>query len=255
MIKLYTNGGLGDAVMSLAKIHAKYSSKEIKDIKLTHIRGRQDKLNEVIREFYDSQGIQNQIVSIPKVYFNNEADKSDIKDLGTFLGMGWSEKNSDGDPDSWEINPFPKINTKSVTFSEEPPTHKPYILLHPSSGSHKNMKWFDEDELGNFLKKYPDTIITGSSEFSSFISLVGFRNNYYNKTSITELINIISSVDIIIATEGFVPYIGAMLKKKVYCLSENMPAIIERKHPAWDFHLINGLEDVDRGRDLKNNKK
>jgi hypothetical protein len=34
-----------------------------------------------------------------------------------------------------------------------------------------------------------------------------------------------------------------------------MPAIIERKHPAWDFHLINGLEDVDRGRDLKNNKK
>ena len=49
-INLLTSGGLGDAAMSLAKIHARFSD-SLDKIFVTHIRVRDDNLYDIINEF------------------------------------------------------------------------------------------------------------------------------------------------------------------------------------------------------------
>ena len=227
MIKLLTSGGFGDAAMSLAKIHARFSDK-IDEIDLTHIRVRNDNLNPVIEKFYDSQEIKNKVITV----HSWDWQKENRDEFDYFLGSGWSSINHD-DESSWEINPFPPIKYTEVSGSS--------VLLNPSSGGvAEGSKNFSKNKVDEFIFRYPDTVIIGKGE--------GGYDNYpmslYNKTDVNSLINLISSSEVVISPEGFTAYFAAMCGSKVYVKNENASAIYKRKHPKWDLNVINDLDEI-----------
>ena len=230
MIKALTNGGFGDSALSFAKLHAVFTEAELSNVHVTHIRTRDDSLNKVIHKFYDSQNISNEVISVDSWDWQKEhRDEFDM-----FLGTGWSEKNP-GDEDSWTIEPFPKISYNVVEDAN--------VVLNPRSGGvDYGKKEFSEQEIEEFMSRYPDTYIVGSGDDEQKYSK--YKNSLYNKTSIQELVDILASAFTIISPEGFAPYFGAMCGARVLCKNQNIQAIKERVHPSWDFHLIDDLKNI-----------
>lgn len=230
MIKALTNGGFGDSALSFAKLHAVFTEAELSNVHVTHIRTRDDSLNKVIHKFYDSQNISNEVISVDSWDWQKEhRDEFDM-----FLGTGWSEKNP-GDEDSWTIEPFPKISYNVVEDAN--------VVLNPRSGGvDYGKKEFSEQEIEEFMSRYPDTYIVGSGDDEQKYSK--YKNSLYNKTSIQELVDILASAFTIISPEGFAPYFGAMCGARVLCKNQNIQAIKERVHPGWDFHLIDDLKNI-----------
>lgn len=229
MIKALTNGGFGDSALSFAKLHAVFSKDELSNVHITHIRTRDDSLNKVIHKFYNSQNISNEVISVDSWDWQKEhRDEFDM-----FLGTGWSEKNP-GDEDSWVIEPFPEISYNVVDVN---------IVLNPRSGGvDYGKKEFSEQEIEEFMSRYPDTYIVGSGDDEQKYSK--YKNSLYNKTSIQELVDILASAFTVISPEGFAPYFGAMCGARVLCKNQNIQAIKERVHPNWDFHLIDNLKNI-----------
>ena len=242
-MKLMTAGGLGDAAMSLAKIHGNPELVDnISNIEITHVRMREDSLYETISEFYYSQGISNNVIKLEIDKNLSHGDRISkmiewkVKNRNSFLyslGTGWSSE-EDKDEDCWEINPFPMINyTKQKDIQ---------IVINPSSGGTDAVrKEFTNNEIKNFVEKYPESIIIGRGKNKELESI---GNSLYNKTSMKELVDIIASSQIVISPEGFVAYFGAMCGKKVLVKNQNLPAIKKRRHPDWDFSLIDSMDNI-----------
>jgi hypothetical protein len=246
MVKVITAGGLGDAAMALAKIHGKPELvSELSDLEITHVRMRDDSLYGAISDFYSSQGIQNKVIRLDvdvNLSHGHRISKMvewKVENKNNFIysiGTGWSD-NQYADEDCWEINPFPDIKyTKRNDVS---------VVINPSSGGTDAVKKeFSNSEIKKFVEKYPESIIIGRG---NNVELESVGNSLYNKTSMQELIDIIASSQIVISPEGFVAYLGAMCGKKVLVKNQNLPAIEKRKHPDWDFSLINSMDNVTLG--------
>jgi len=224
MMKLLTSGGLGDAAMSLAKIHAKFSHC-IDDIEVTHVRVRDDNLYDPIREFYDTQSIKNKVIKIPSWDWKIE----NRNNYEHFLGSNWGVDNH-GDESSWEIEPFPVIK-----YSEFKPDS---IIINPTSGGKEEIsKRFAKSDVESFILDWPEAIIIGKGSDG----YDDYPNSLYNKTDMKTLVNLIASSGIVISPEGFVPYFAAMCGCKVYIKNENVEAINKRKHPKWDMTIVDDL--------------
>jgi hypothetical protein len=227
VIKLLTSGGFGDAAMSLAKIHARFSDR-IDDIELTHIRTRDDNLYKTIHDFYNTQSIKNKVIKIPSW----DWQKENRKDFDYFLGCNWSEHNHN-DESSWEINPFPHIQHSKISNCP--------ILLNPTSGGTEEIsKKFTENSIKRFMTDHPDVVLIGRGKDN----YETYSNSMYNKTDINKLIDLITSSKIVITPEGFIAYFAAMCGNKVFVKNENLPAILKRKHPKWDMSIINDLSEI-----------
>ena len=230
MIKALTNGGFGDSALSFAKLHTAFTKAELSNVHVTHIRTRNDKLNKVIHQFYNTQNISNEVITVDS--WNWQKEHRDEFDM--FLGTGWSEKNP-GDEDSWEIKPYPHI-------AFHPRTDVDLVLNPRSGGVDYGKKEFSEEEIEIFMEQFPDTFIVGRGDDEHKYSK--YKNSVYNKTSIQELIDIIASACTVISPEGFVPYFGAMCGARVLCKNQNIQAIKERVHPHWNFSLIEKLKNI-----------
>ena len=240
MIKLLTSGGLGDAVMSFAK--AEKLNIDRNNFIVYHARIREDNLDNTIVDFYSSQGITSKIV---RVHNDNKRKHQgevlddwlleNLKRYNYYLGTHWSANNgSYSRLDSWEIDPFPKVKYSKTNDCK--------ILLNPSSGGTEDVKKsFDQKQIEKFLDKYPETVIIGKG---NDIQYEKFSNSLYNKTSMKDLVNLIASSEVVVSPEGFVPYFAGMCGKTVYVKDENIKAIENRKHPEWDFNIINTIEDI-----------
>ena len=102
MINLLTAGGFGDAALSFAKIHARFSDK-LQDIKVTHVStnfGYDDRLMPMVKDFYSSQNIDSDVFVIPDWNWKEQ----NRKDFDFYLGTSWYADNA-GAEKSWEINP------------------------------------------------------------------------------------------------------------------------------------------------------
>jgi hypothetical protein len=230
LIKALTNGGFGDSALSFAKLHTVFTKAELSNVHVTHIRTRNDKLNKVIHQFYNTQNISNEVITVDS--WNWQKEHRDEFDM--FLGTGWSEKNP-GDEDSWVIEPFPDIIHNVVKDVN--------IVLNPRSGGvDYGKKEFSEEDIEEFMSIYPDTYIVGNGDDEHKYSK--YKNSLYNKTSIQELVDILASAFTIISPEGFVPYFGAMCGARVLCKNQNIQAIKERVHPYWNFSLIEKLKNI-----------
>jgi len=238
-MKLLTSGGLGDAAMSFAKAEALGIDR--KEYKIYHARIREDKLDNPIVDFYSSQGIDSEILRLPvnndKRHLAHILDDWLIENKDSYdhyLGTHWSSNNGgDSRLDSWEINPCPKVYYTKIEDID--------IIINPSSGGvSAAKKEISKDDFCDFMNAFPETAIIGKGEetFDEYI------NNYYNKTNMFYLINLIASSNIVITPEGFTAYFAAMSGKKVFVMSQNIGAIHKRKHPDWDMHIVDNLKEI-----------
>ena len=229
MVKLLTSGGFGDAAMSLAKIHAKFSD-SLNEISLIHIRTRKDNLNSTIHEFYNTQEIDNKVITVPSW----DWQKQNRNKFDFFLGCNWTAENHN-DETSWEIEPFPKIKYSKIKSIS--------TLLNPSSGGTEEVrKSFSKTEVDEFTEIDPSTIIIGRGDDG----YDEYANSLYNKTDIRELVNLIASSETVITPEGFTAYFAAMCGKRVFVKSQNINAIIKRKHPLWKLTIIDSMKEIIR---------
>lgn len=208
MLKLLTGGGLGDAAMAFAKLHGSYAT----NIKLTHVETHFNLLDS-IREFYDSQGINSQVIQIPSWQWKIDNEKK---------YDAWVDTNWEG------INPFPPIK-----YNQQPAD----ILICPASGRNSNRQYSRTE-----LEKIDSERVTYVGQIGLVDGLKG--NSLLGITTIKQLIDLICSANTIIAFEGFIAYLGAMAGKKVFVKRRNMNAIKKRKHPDWDFHIIDQVDQI-----------
>jgi hypothetical protein len=227
-INLLTSGGLGDAAMSFAKIHARFSD-YLDKIFVTHIRVRDDNLYDTIHEFYNTQEIKNEVIKVPSWDWQPQnRNKYDF-----FLGNNWTKENHN-DESSWKIKSFPQIKYSKIEGI--------FTLLNPSSGGVKEgTKYFNKKKVEDFLEKHPETILIGRGNEKNYEDI---PNSLYNKTSISELVNLIASADTVISPEGFVAYFAGMCGKRVFVKNDNTEAIYKRKHPDWNMNLVSGVEEI-----------
>lgn len=236
-MNLYTAGGFGDAAMSFAKAEALNIPRS--EYKIFHARIRNDNLDSVILDFYKSVDVDAEILRFPvegKIHpgqellewglnnWKNYADK--------YLGTHWSSDCGNGLV-SWEIEPFPLINYKKIENVK--------CLVSPESGGSRDPKSFDINSVFQFVEKTPESFIIGNGKESLYET---HDKSFYNKTSVSELVNLIASSDVVISPEGFIAYFAAMCGKTVYCKSDNMPAIKRNRHPSWNFNIVKSLGEI-----------
>lgn len=229
--RLLTAGGLGDAAMSYAKIfstHAPFHISDCPNIEvthITHIRGKGE-FATAIKDFYTSQGIKATIKFRKKV----AEQVVDREDFDHYLGTHWFAKNV-GDEESWEINPNPPLTYESVTC--------PKTLISPVAGVFGNrgfsldmLALIDAEDIG-----YVGKIKNENGYFDKFKG-----ENYINKTTMEEFVNLICSCETFIGQSGFSALLAAMAGKKVYMVSEGQPTL-NRVHPDWDVTYIESISD------------
>ena len=230
MIKLLTGGGLGDAAMSYAKLYSPYApfaNKPIEDLHVTHVEVPGN-LIPTIEKFYKSQNINTDVFKIDSWQWLSD----NISKYDYYLGTHWSRENV-GDPDSWEIEPFPPIVFDKIrTFK---------TVLCPSSGRSSNRK-FSKDDILKF--DFDDLVYIGTGDKENLEFFDGLSGiSFLNKTDLWQAIDIICGCDIFIGQSGFLSFLAAMAKKKVYMVSEGQSSIY-RVHPKWDVTYINNLSEV-----------
>lgn len=230
MVNFLTGGGLGDAAMSVAKLWSESNPvNNLDDILLTHVETHAV-LIPSIRNFYKSQQIHALVKEIPNWDWLTENRKK----YDYWLGTHWSEQ--DGYEKSWEINPFPPIH-----YSEFIPNID--ILLSPFAGRLGNRN-FTVDDINKFQKNH-DVTLAGwcNQDFAEQITNKSKRS-FINRTTISELVDLIGSSNTVIAPEGFVVYLAGMLGKEVFILDKNIEAITYRVHPKWNVKIIKNLQEV-----------
>jgi hypothetical protein len=207
-MKLLTGGGLGDAVMAFAKLHARYNPA---DVFLTHVEVYPH-LIPAISSFYQTQDINCDVFEISSWNWKEEHEK----EYDDWLFTSWDE--------GWEIDPFPplKFDKRNVN-----------VVISPLSGRNTNRGW-SRNELLAVDNEQVIYIGTNGQEVVSGLkgkSLIG-------QTTMKEVIDLICSANTVIAAEGFVAYLGAMAGNQVYVKRNNVLAIQKRKHPNWKLEIV-----------------
>jgi len=232
-LRLLASGGLGDAVMSYAKIESSnapfYRKFSYLDIELVHqvCRGTDEILKDQIYQFYQSQGLDCKIVIVDSWY--------QVLDHGSFdyvLEGGWSGKGYNNEHNCWEIEPFPLIE---YTLQDDAKK----IALIISSGRNQN-RGFSFEDCKQFAENH-DVLLLGISQDKRFEDLG--RNSLVNHTDFLRFINLIASSSIIVGHSGFCCYFAGMLNKEVYCVSEGIPTQ-GNIHPKWNVKYIDNLEGL-----------
>lgn len=237
MIKLLTSGGLGDTVLSYAKIFSKHApfdanSTQFKVTHITNKRGAGTFANS-ISEFYASQNIQVRIQFDVKGERYRRANRHKYD---YYLGTHWLTSNIK-DEDSWEINPFPPIRYTEQENSD--------IIISPFGGWNQSRKTgidnilkIDSPRISYIGKQIPENYRR------LFDNLEG--TNLINKLTTQDFVNIIGSCNIVISQDGFPGFLGAMCRKKVF-IFDHIDGLTtkDRCHPEWDTKVIYRVEDIE----------
>ena len=240
MIKVLNSGGLGDSLMSFCKMKSSRCpfSLDIDSTKITHVEVPTTLLS-AINQFYVTQDLLVEVKAIPSWDYYHEVLKHEFDHV---LGSTWDGNRDKEDTGfaTWEIEPFPDFKTPDVEHRRHD------ILVAVGAGRQANRK-FKVSDIYGFDSKHKshdyDIAYTGVVCDASYYS--GLRkSNFINKlSSVVDLIGIILNAKIVISHAGFVTYLAAAAKKKVFCVSEGLPSDL-RIHPEWQVEYIKTLEDV-----------
>jgi len=230
--KLLTGGGLGDAMIAMAKFYSRFV---LEDCQVTHGVSHRQWINN-IQSLYNYQEIK---CKVEYTIWREEIEtKSKIHDY--FLHTTWNAKIHEDEilkyfPEDWEIEPFPPLKYNKRQDVD--------IVISPVACMEFKRKLNDSS-----LMKLADRISK-----TNHITYVGHGRpmNHYpgtsliNKTTIPELVDIICSANVVIGAEGLVTWLGAMADKKVFMQIDNLPGIKRRQHPKWNIALFNDMREVE----------
>ena len=222
-------GGLGDAAMCFAKLSSdkapfSYNKKKIKITHMVH-KGTDEILSKQISEFYNSQGIRNEIIVVP-----SWSKALNAADFDYVLDGGW-----EGNSGCWEINPFPEI-----THNQRESTD---IVLVVASGYAGNRRFSSQDII-RFMdaNKNRNIIITGVNvKEREYLNLQG--DNRINSMLFLDYLDLICYCNVIISPNGFSCYLSGMAKKKIFYTSDGI-GTTGNMHPNWNKVEIKNLGDV-----------
>lgn len=231
--KLLTGGGLGDAAMSFAKLQSKDMPEDFKDnYFLTHAETHPHLLD-AINTFYSLQEVPHIVEKIDNWGWLQENRKY----YDAWVGTAWHKHNDE--EDSWEIEPFPFIKYDYIPNVD--------ILICPSSGREMTRSIYFNDIKGWAKKHVNGRSLSFAGKLDPGVSKLIDRDiecqNFINKTSLKEYIDLICSCKVLIAPGGFSCYLAGMAKKKVFARSEGLPSL-NRFHPEWDYQYIDNIYEV-----------
>lgn len=230
MRNFLSSGGLGDAVMTLGKLRSPQLINESIHLLHAHLSGL---LLKELDAFYTYQNIDHEIIKISSWSWIKENKSTYEKEL--FSTWHATE-------DGIEINPFPKIIHKQIETD---------IVLSPFAGQRRdrllNIKEI-EKFIGDIDSNRKITYIgsTGGKNIDALRDVIDHSNgiDLIDKTTLTEVIDIICSAKSVIAPEGFVVYMGGMAGRRVFSYNYNVVAIKERAHPSWNIGLFDNLNEL-----------
>jgi len=221
MIRCLTSGGLGDALMSIAKLHSEKLPFTFDDnVFVTHYELPKQLLKS-IDELYSSQNISHEVVTSDSP--NWIADN--IGEYDYYLGTSWSKHNVNSD--SWEINPFPNLKFNKV---------KEYDLVISPFAARDMHRGITNTNLD--LNAYKTIAFVGWCPQDYNVPSEKTISNFLNKTSISQAIDIVASAQTFVGNPGFFMFLACMLKKQV--LSTKYNSIKDYYiHPKWNIKWLN----------------
>lgn len=218
MKNILSGGGLGDAALIYAQLYNMNFEKE--EYFLTHYMHKKPLMN-AVDEFYSSQNINHEIKKIddPKWYDKNK-HKYDII-------IYTLEKQ--------KMCAFPEFNiTKQSHYN---------VLIAPVAGRNNDRIFFN-NEINNFIKNNSNKKMALVGKGNVNLNYYDYVDNYLNKTTISEVLNLIYSSDVIISPGGFIAIVGGLMGKKVFTKELRQITRNDYYHPEWNNQFINNLNEV-----------
>lgn len=224
--KLGACGGFGDALYVLGEIQQKYN---VSEVSLVHARKDKLPINDSIKEFYESQDLEAEVV----VRDNHESWVKENYAAGRFEAF----INKDGSHYSLMAN---QLRVKYELLHDTPKT----ILVPRAGRDERNKREFSIDSVNQFLEfhKREPILLLGDTNQEYVDALVTYpeHTNLMNKTKVKDLVNLICSSETLIGHPGFLAYLAAMTGKTVRTTVEPHCSHLYF-NPNWDVTFIRGI--------------
>lgn len=218
-MKIFVEGGLGDAVMICARIKTMNLNGEVLHVTTSRRANLRDPI-EHLYHYYDIDA---------KVEIMSMKERQPyLKDpsFSHILGSHWKFKN-DYCRDLSEINPFPHKSSANSGYD---------VLINVSSGFDRSRKFTPKDVKDYVSKSDRRIVIVGQSKLNYDIP---GATNFVNNTSLEEYVDLLRNTPVTITHGGFACYQAGLAGRKVFYVPEYCSS--RYIHPKWNTKKIRNL--------------